>query len=273
MKSQSLSHISRIGELFERLSNNPATARDVEEAIDELHDVLNKVSFPNTAATAEQLRTFQGEALRRYQSNGGLQNADRTALASIARTVLKAFHHEAQQMKAVLLDTSAVADSLRDLPDRLSFLTESQTHLRNEVIRCLETGAYRSGIVMTWNFGYDYVRHWVFSNHVGEFNKTLTTKYMTTRGGSQRPVYEPISQYSDFWEAKPAPGERTFLDTCEGANILNGKAYDSLVNFLRRRNDFAHPNFLTPDVDLTKGYIAELLSVITSPPFPKPSGT
>ncbi len=46
-----------------------------------------------------------------------------------------------------------------------------------------------------------------------------------------------------------------------------------LVEFLRRRNDFAHPNFLTPDVDLTKGYIAELLSVITSPPFPKPTGT
>jgi hypothetical protein len=61
------------------------------------------------------------------------------------------------------------------------------------------------------------------------------------------------------------------LDTCEAAGIIVGKPYDSLVGFLRRRNDYAHPNFKTPDVDLTKGYIAELLSVIVSDPFPKPS--
>ncbi len=229
MKSQSLSIIARIGELFEHLSNKPREAKYVEEAIDELLDAIDKVSFPSTAGTAQQLRTFQADALRRYQPTGSLENAHQIELASIARTALKAFHHEAQQMNAVILNPSAVADSLRNLPDRLSFLTESQTHLRAEVIRCLETGAYRSAIVMTWNFAYDYIRHWTFSNHLAAFNQTLTTKYTTTRGGTQQPVYNAVSQYTDFWEAKPALGERIFLDTCEAANILNGKAYDSLA--------------------------------------------
>ena len=272
MKSQSLSKIATIGQLLQSLTYAPKDVEQADTTINELISALESVELPHSLGTAQQLRNFQHDALRKYSPQQGLSNAHDLEIATIARTVIVSLHHEASEKQAIILDASAVAESLRQLPERLQFLTEAQTRLRDEVMRCLECGAYRAAIVMAWSFSYDYVRHWVFSNHLAPFNQTLTTKYTTTRGGNQQPVYEPISQYADFWDARPSPGERVVLDTCESARIITGKAYDSLVEFLRRRNDYAHPNFKMPDVDLTKGYIAELLSVIMSDPFPKPSG-
>jgi hypothetical protein len=273
MKEHTLSQVARIGQLVQSLTVAPKSVEAADQAIDQLLGALETVDLPHTLGAAQQLQTFQREALRKYSPTQGLSNAHDLELATIANTIIKALHHEASEKNTIILDSSAIAESLRKLPERMPFLTEAQTHLRNEVIRCLECSAYRAAIVMAWNFAFDYVRHWVFSNHLAPFNNSLTTRYTIQRGGQTLPRYDAISQYPDFWEARPAPGERTVLDTCQDANILPGKAYDSLVECLRRRNDYAHPNFKTPDVDLTKGYIAELISVIMSDPFPKPSGT
>lgn len=273
MKQHTLSQVARIGQLIQSLTVAPKSADAADQAIDQLLGALETVDLPHTLGAAQQLQTFKRVALRTYSPAQGLSTAHELELATTANTIIKALHYEAAEKKTVILDASAVAESLRRLPERLPFLTEVQTHLRNEVIRCLECSAYRSAIVMSWSFAFDYVRHWVFSNHLAPFNTTLTTKYTIQKAGQSQHRYDAISQYPDFWEARPAPGERTVLDTCQDANILPGKAYDALIECLRRRNDYAHPNFKNPDVDLTKGYIAELISVITSDPFPKSSGT
>ena len=273
MRSQSLAQVAGLGQLLNALT---VPLKDVEQAgktIDRVFEVLESLDLPHTTGTARQLQRFQSDTMRKYTPKNSLASGPQLELATIARTIIESLHHETSDKIVIVLDSSAVAESLKKLPERLQFLTEAQTQLRQEVIRCLECGTFRAAIVMAWNFSFDYVRHWVFSNHLVSFNKTLTTTYMTKRGGQQAPVYDKIIEYPDFWEARPAPGERIVLDTCESANIITVKAYDSLCEFLRRRNDYAHPNFKSPDVDLTKGYIAELLSVITSDPFPKPTGT
>ena len=266
-----MSSFARLGEQLHALTIPISNAGDANNKIEVMLATLEPLDLPHTFGTAEQLRTFQQSQLRKLQDSNSLPNAVQLELSSIARTLVQSLHHEASGKQAIVLDPSAVADSLKKLQDRLQFLTETQTHLRNEAIRCLECGALRAAIVMSWNFAYDYVRHWVFSNHLAAFNQTLTTTYLTTSGGQQVPVYSEVNQYYQFWEARPAVGERVFLDTCDKAGLIKGKAYDSLVEFLRRRNDYAHANFKTPDIDLTKGYIAELIGVITSEPFPKPA--
>lgn len=263
-KSQSSTAYAHLGELLHTLSIPVKCAGDANKAIDSILETLSVVDLPHTLGTATQLRNFQQTSLRRYQDGNSVQNADQTELNSIARTPTQSLHHEASSKQTLVLDPSSVSDSLRTLQDRLQYLTETQTHLKSEAIRCLECGALRSAIVMSWNFSYDYVRHWVFSNHLAAFNNTLTTKYLTNK---RQPVYDAITQYHDFWEARPYVGERVFLDTCESSGVITGKAYSSLVEFLRRRNDYAHANFKLPNIDLTKGYIAELIGTITAEHF------
>lgn len=268
MKPISLPTIARLGQFLQAFTVPPKTASAADIAITEFIELLDSCDLPQTRGTAQQLVTFQTEKARKHSSGSGMPRAMDLELATISRTLMDSLQTETADKHAILLDRSAVATGLINLSDRLQYLTESQHRLCEEVMRCLECSAYRSSIVMMWNFAYDYVRHWVFSNHLVTFNQELTTKFTTKKAGHPHPRYTAITEYSDFWDARPAPGERTVLDTCQSANILTGKAYDSLIEFLRRRNDYAHPNFKTPDVDLTKGYIAELIGVITAPPFP-----
>lgn len=245
MKSQSLWQIAEIGTLLQSLTIPPRTAERADETINQILTLLGSVDLPHTLGAAQQFQSFQRTASSGYPRTSGMANAHDLELKVIAQTVIAALRHETSQQYVITLDPSAITESLKKIPDGLPQLTDSQLHLVSETIRCLESGAYRAAIVMAWNFAFDYVRDWSFKNHLPVFNQTLTTKYLTKRGGQQQAVYAPIQQYSDFWENNPYPGERVVIDTCNDANIITGKAYDSLVVYLRRRNDYAHPNFLT----------------------------
>ena len=119
---------------------------------------------------------------------------------------------------------------------------------------------------MGWNLAYDYIRQWVFNNHLAAFNASLTTEY-TRRSGN--PVYSAISEYSDFFSGTPS--ERTVIDTCELANIFGEKIRDNLRFLLRRRNDYAHPTFRTPTREQTNAYVKDLLDIICDSPFTVPA--
>lgn len=269
MKEHTLSQVAFVGRLMQALKDSPRTAEEANALIDQLIAQLEGVDLPYTRGVAKQLVHFKGATLSRYQPNTGLSSSVDLELTTIARTVITALHHEAEEKRALILDSSAVAKSLRSFPDSVDpQLTPTQTLLHREVILSLESGAWRAAIVMAWNFAFEYVRHWVFSHHLAAFNRTLTTRYTIKK--TEEPCYKEIVEYSDFWEGPQPPGERIVLDTCEFAQIIPRKPYDSLVEALRRRNEFAHSNFTTPDVDLTRGYIAELIRIITSDPFPKP---
>jgi hypothetical protein len=268
MTDDILGDVALVAESLQYLIDHPTNpaSETFESRIADILSALERLPLSNTLGVAGELDEFRRTILRSYNPKGSLSNDHQVKLASIASTLRRALQNETKERPAVTLDESAVVQSLRSLPRALPYLTLAQQALRQETVRCLEIRSFRAAIVLGWSFGYDYVRHWVFTEKRDQFNAELVDGYQ--RGAN--PIYQPIMHYEDFWEQRPLPGEWVVLETCERAGIITGKPYTELTDNLRLRNNYAHANFVTPSADITKGIIASLLRTITSPPFPEP---
>lgn len=198
-------------------------------------------------------------------------NTRTNLIDQVARLQIKAYlepvwetlYSELGEQAAISINIGIVSQQLRRLSESIS-LTPIQRDLLNETVTCIECGAYRAGGVMGWNLAYDYIRQWIFDNHLQPFNDKLTSLYLRKDG---KPLFEPIATYDVFFVGKP--DERTVIDNCHAASLVGEKIRDSLRFYLRRRNDYAHPTFTSPSADQTNSYIKDLLDLITSPPFKK----
>ena len=141
-------------------------------------------------------------------------------------------------------------------------LNSTQSHLLEETVACLEGGAYRASVVIVWNLAYDFFRQWIYDKHLRVFNESLVSGYLKKSG---EPQYKPIEDYDDFYRGKP--GERTVIDVSESAGAIGEKVADTLRHYLRRRNDYAHPSFLSPNHEQAHAYARDLLELIRLPPF------
>jgi hypothetical protein len=175
----------------------------------------------------------------------------------LVRGVNQAISDEAGDVRLLPLDSGGVSERLRSLPAQLA-LSPIQTTLQVEAVRCLECGAYRAAMVMAWNLAFDYIRQWIFDLHLTVFNNTLTSSY-TKRNG--KPQYEAVSSYNDFF-TKSAPAERIILDVANDGNLIGGELYDHLCQYLRYRNNYAHPNFKVITRDQTNAAIEHLIDII-----------
>jgi hypothetical protein len=260
-----LGNIALVGEclqFFVEHATQSDTVLIFEEKVKLLMTTLETLPFPNTLGVSRELKEFGETTLRKFQPAQSLQAALVAEFSTHGKVLRRAFYTELKERQAILVDESAIPTALEKVPVAMPYLSEAQQILRAEAVRSLRVENYRSAIVMTWAFAYDYIRTWIFSNHKSAFNTALT---------AFNPKWQPIVEYADFWNQKHVPGEWAVLEVCESAGIIRGKPYDALCEFLRTRNNYAHPNFLDPDADLTKGYIAALLHTITYEPFPKPS--
>ena len=209
--------------------------------------------FPNRFIPAHSIPYFLGSGL--------ISGVWRLQLRGMLDPIWRTLYSEVGEQFVVSVNIGLVSQQLRQLPTALS-LTATQTDLLNETVTCIECGAYRAGVVMGWNLAYDYIRQWVFDNHLAAFNSTLTTLYLRKDGKS---IYDSIETYDDFTSGKP--GERTVIDTCYHSSLIGEHLRDNLRFYLRRRNSYAHPTFTAPSADQTNGYIKDLLDTITSSPF------
>lgn len=168
----------------------------------------------------EELKRTTGEQTKPTESQSG-------KIQTILKCVDETVRQDALARRLIPLQESDVSTKLRDYARR-GTLSPTQTYLYNETARCLETGAYRSAIVMAWNLAYDRIRHWVvadpaklaaFNTEMGKIQK------------SGKPLYDPIVNYSDFFDG---PNEAKVIDWCLDAQIIGGKVHDDLRAWLRR---------------------------------------
>jgi hypothetical protein len=141
--------------------------------------------------------------------------------------------HEAKGRPLAVLNIAGVSQKLRTLPTKVT-LNDTQRHLLDETIRCIECEAFRAGSVMGWNLIYDYLRRWVWDDPTrrAAFNASLMAK--TNRAGD--PIYPSgLAAYEDFYTIRPVLGERDVLETMRDAGLLTG-VYDKLAGYLRDRN-------------------------------------
>jgi hypothetical protein len=176
-------------------------------------------------------------------------------------------HAETTKRELALLRTTDVSAQLRAFSTRPD-LTEIQRRLADETVRCLQIEAYRSAMVMGWNLVYDILRTWIVADteRLGMFNANLRS---VNSGRSQ------ISKYLDFIYAEKPPSESDVLKSCRGENGQNAVLPEGIVSDfqqgLRRRNDYAHPNFADPQLMGSHAYVEDLVRIVSNPPFADPS--
>lgn len=222
--------------------------RDAIEQLDRLGFTYPRNQFESVTKKLEKVARDRGE-----------QSKTPEDIARELQTIVNCIHDtvksQAQERRLILLQSSDVSAKLRGLAKQ-GTLNTLQTYLFEETVSNLETGAYRSAVVMGWNLAYDIIRQWVFDNdkHRAEFNTELAK--IVDRSGKQK--FDPVSNYPDFYDL----GEKIFLDVCKGANLIGGNLYDDLRSYLRQRNDYAHASDSHPTVNQANALIDHLVDAI-----------
>ncbi|MDP3221073.1 MAG: hypothetical protein Q8S73_43720 [Deltaproteobacteria bacterium] len=180
-------------------------------------------------------------------------------IARDLRTIVDCIHDtvqtQAKEQRLVLLQPSSVSAKLRQLASRGS-LNTCQTYLFDETVSNLETGAYRSAVVMGWNLAYDIIRQWVFDGpaRLASFNAELV-KIVDKNG---KPKFDQVVEYSQFHDI----GEKVVLDVCKGAGVFGGNLYDDLRLHLRQRNAYAHASDMHPTMSQANALIDHLVDAV-----------
>src|SRR5262249_45138382 len=137
--------------------------RHIVDHIDKLMNYLNNLGFRYADSELRAVKEKVQETIR----VSGESTKPSEELAAKLRIVIDSLHAvvrlEAEVRKIIKLDDSAVPDKLRDYATTKT-LSKVQDLLFRETVRSLETGAYRSAIVMGWNLIYDRIREWVFTD-------------------------------------------------------------------------------------------------------------
>jgi hypothetical protein len=225
--------------------------KNIKEAIaqlDRLGFTYPRNQFESVAKKLEEVARNSGEKTKTPEDIA-------RELQSIVDCIHDTVKSQAQERRLILLQSSSVSAKLRELAKQ-GTLNTRQTYLFDETVSNLETGAYRSAVVMGWNLAYDIIRQWVFDDATrrAAFNTELA-KIVDKSG---KPRFDPVSNYPDFYDL----GEKILLDVCKGANLIGGNLYDDLRGYLRQRNNYAHASDSHPTVNQANALIDHLVDAI-----------
>jgi hypothetical protein len=178
----------------------------------------------------------------------------KASLNSIAGQIAE----ETAKIRVVKLLDSNVSGMLRSLDADLS-LSPPQAALCQETIRCLECGAFRSGIVMGWNTIYDYIRTWIIADaaRLAEFNGRLANLRFNKGTKRGQPKHAAITNYVGIRDLKFS--ERETLTHLRQLTGVNGDSVDHLIHSLNRRNKYAHATDTAITLYLANAYVEDLI--------------
>lgn len=124
----------------------------------------------------------------------------------------------------------SISHSLRKLEGRISEGAERE--FLREAIDCLEIGASRATVMMTWLLAISNLQSHVVSNKLEEFNSALAKRSERSLKGLI------ITTVDDFSEMK----ESVFIEICRSAKIITNDVRKILDQKLGIRNTAAHPS-------------------------------
>lgn len=124
--------------------------------------------------------------------------------------------------------TAAAAEHLEKLVGRLS--EKARQRFLAEAIACLQVGARRTAVIMTWILAADHLQEYILRNHLAAYNTALARR-PDTRGLH-------ITTRDDFSELK----EVVFIEVARSAGIITNDVRKILDEKLGIRNTAAHPS-------------------------------
>lgn len=216
-------------------------------------DVFNLCDLPTRDAgpTIDSLRNtnvLQLCGLGEYQ----LPRADRERLHAEYRELLS------NQDPHPEPELAAASQQLTQLISSVS--EQRQRAFCEEALLCSQAGAYRSSVVMAWNFAIDHLLRWIAADpsRTSDFNLSLTAEWHNKSKGIKK---SPIANAEDLGEFK----ESDVVRLARAANLLDKSTFAMLDSALRLRNDAAHPfNSRVFSAPIAAGHLSALVEFVVT---------
>jgi len=164
------------------------------------------------------------------------ERAVRAALARIAEleTEAKAIlaTHEASSDRVVTIEGSYT---------KLDDLSLAQDELFRESLRAVRFGLYRAAHVLAWAGFIDFLHNKLADDHLAAIT--------AVRSGWAIASAEDFRQFSDF----------QVIEAGKDAKVYPAQTMRMMHGWLGRRNECAHPSGYFPDLNMTLGYISDLV--------------
>lgn len=118
-----------------------------------------------------------------------------------------------------------------------------------EAIKCLDAGAYRAGIIFTWNFAVRSIHHRLLKQPLNSLNTAIQRHFRDAR---------TIKTEDDFAYIK----ESTVLKASMDLGEFDKNQKKVLEDCLDIRNSCSHPGKYSPNSLKTKAFIEDILNVV-----------
>lgn len=158
---------------------------------------------------------------------------------------VRSFEREAHLVLSRHEATVSRVITLEDTYRTLTGLSLHQDELFREALKCVENQLFRAAHVMAWAGFMDYLEEKMVSNYLAKINAV-------------RPKWS-ITSVDDLREQAP---ERELIKVCREIKLFSKNEEKAFVGLLNRRNECAHPSSYSPTLNVTLGFISELLSRI-----------
>jgi len=145
--------------------------------------------------------------------------------------------HETAPSRIVLLDESY---------KKIQGLSVDQDELFKQALRCVENKLFRAAHVMAWAGMMDFLG-----------NKLFSTKYLPELR-KVRPNWN-VKNIEQLREEKP---EYQIIEACHDVGLFGKTQKKTLHGLLSIRNECAHPSESFPDLNISLGYISNILQRI-----------
>jgi len=146
--------------------------------------------------------------------------------------------HEAARSRVVLLKPSY---------ENLGKLSLTQDDMLRQALRCAETGLYRAAHVMAWAAFVDFL-----------FEKLSSDGLVKLRAARPKWIGKDIFEMAEWYP------DHQFIDAACDIGFPTKNEAKQMHSLLDRRNECAHPTAYYPDLNMTLGYIAQLLQLFTA---------
>lgn len=156
---------------------------------------------------------------------------------------VKGFEKEAHAILATHETSGSRVVILEESYDKLTKLTLKQDELFRQALRCVEHQLFRAAHVLAWAGFMDLLEEKLASDGLLKLRATKPA----WKAGSVEELRENVVEYQ-------------LIEAAKDLGLCTKTEMKALHGMLNKRNECAHPNDFFPDMNITLGYISELLT-------------
>jgi len=151
---------------------------------------------------------------------------------------------EAKAILATHEESSERIISLENSYARLDDLSLGQDELFRESLRAVQSGLFHAAHVLAWAGFVDFMHNFLATTHGASLAAAMSNWSIAAP--------EDLREHSDF----------QVIEAGKTAKVYKANTMRALHGLLDRRNECAHPSDYFPDLNMTLGYVSELVDRI-----------